>query len=260
MRGRLAGYGWLAALGLAGTGMMFVGPASAQEAPPTVPTTTAESPTPTVAATPSSDSPATTTTLATTTTTSMASTPLATATPAGATRSAAANPASPAAPAVLSANVATPAAALPVQADTKNCPDFTYQEDAQAVLDADPTDPNRLDADNDRVACEDLPHRPTAAAGTATTRAGTATTARSATATTPRASTATMATTGRDTPGQAALAGSLILLGALAVREANRRRQLGNVQTVVATLKAPVPGRRRATPTRTLWRGPLDRM
>lgn len=43
-----------------------------------------------------------------------------------------------------------------------NCSDFTYQEDAQAVLDADPSDPFELDGrDNDGVACESLPHRPT---------------------------------------------------------------------------------------------------
>jgi hypothetical protein len=45
-----------------------------------------------------------------------------------------------------------------------DCSDFTYQEDAQAVLDADPSDPHRLDggADGaaDGVACESLPHRP----------------------------------------------------------------------------------------------------
>jgi hypothetical protein len=42
----------------------------------------------------------------------------------------------------------------------KNCSDFTYQEDAQAVYDAVPGDPNGLDADNDGVACESLPKRP----------------------------------------------------------------------------------------------------
>ena len=43
--------------------------------------------------------------------------------------------------------------------DTMNCDDFTYQEEAQAVLDADPTDPNNLDDDDDGLACEDLPSR-----------------------------------------------------------------------------------------------------
>jgi len=44
--------------------------------------------------------------------------------------------------------------------NTRNCSDFQFQEDAQAVLTANPADPNRLDADHDGVACEALPHRP----------------------------------------------------------------------------------------------------
>ncbi|MET9907724.1 excalibur calcium-binding domain-containing protein [Streptomyces sp. NPDC006476] len=40
-----------------------------------------------------------------------------------------------------------------------NCSDFATQEDAQAEFNRDPSDPNRLDADNDGIACEDLPHR-----------------------------------------------------------------------------------------------------
>jgi hypothetical protein len=44
-----------------------------------------------------------------------------------------------------------------------NCSDFATQEDAQAEFNRDPGDPDRLDADNDGIACEDLPHRnPTA--------------------------------------------------------------------------------------------------
>ena len=38
-----------------------------------------------------------------------------------------------------------------------NCIDFDSQLDAQAVLRADPTDPNRLDADRDGIACERNP-------------------------------------------------------------------------------------------------------
>ncbi len=38
--------------------------------------------------------------------------------------------------------------------------DFTYQEEAQAVYNRDPSDPNGLDADNDGIACESLPPRP----------------------------------------------------------------------------------------------------
>jgi hypothetical protein len=51
-------------------------------------------------------------------------------------------------------------AALAAGADVQNCGDFSYQEDAQDVYDADPSDPNRLDADDDGIACETLPKRP----------------------------------------------------------------------------------------------------
>ncbi|MEV7738213.1 hypothetical protein AB0O75_40215 [Streptomyces sp. NPDC088921] len=53
----------------------------------------------------------------------------------------------------------------------RDCADFVYQEDAQAVFDLDPTDPNRLDEDrgrDDGIACEVLPHRDTAAVSVAT--------------------------------------------------------------------------------------------
>ncbi|MEU0895186.1 excalibur calcium-binding protein [Streptomyces massasporeus] len=43
-----------------------------------------------------------------------------------------------------------------------DCRDFAFQEDAQAVFDADPSDPNRLDEDqgrDDGVACEALARR-----------------------------------------------------------------------------------------------------
>lgn len=40
------------------------------------------------------------------------------------------------------------------QGDRYNCADFASQADAQAVLRADPSDPNRLDADRDGIACE----------------------------------------------------------------------------------------------------------
>jgi hypothetical protein len=38
-----------------------------------------------------------------------------------------------------------------------DCKDFSTQEEAQAVLDADSSDPNGLDGDNDGKACESLP-------------------------------------------------------------------------------------------------------
>ena len=37
-----------------------------------------------------------------------------------------------------------------------DCGDFANQEEAQAVLERDPGDPNGLDADNDGIACEEL--------------------------------------------------------------------------------------------------------
>lgn len=49
--------------------------------------------------------------------------------------------------------------ATPLVAADRNCPDFHFQEEAQAVLDADRTDPNHLDQDHDGIACESLPHR-----------------------------------------------------------------------------------------------------
>jgi hypothetical protein len=49
--------------------------------------------------------------------------------------------------------------------DGLNCSDFTYQEDAQAELDADPSDPNDLDTDGDGIACESLPSRGSSASG-----------------------------------------------------------------------------------------------
>jgi micrococcal nuclease len=43
------------------------------------------------------------------------------------------------------------------QGDRYNCSAFVSQADAQAVLRADPSDPNRLDADGDGIACESNP-------------------------------------------------------------------------------------------------------
>ncbi len=40
------------------------------------------------------------------------------------------------------------------QGDRYNCGDFASQAQAQAVLRADPKDPNRLDTDRDGIACE----------------------------------------------------------------------------------------------------------
>lgn len=42
-------------------------------------------------------------------------------------------------------------------ADDLNCSDFDTQAEAQAHLDADPSDPDGLDRDGDGIACENLP-------------------------------------------------------------------------------------------------------
>ncbi|MEV0979053.1 excalibur calcium-binding protein [Streptomyces sp. NPDC049915] len=50
----------------------------------------------------------------------------------------------------------------PAHAQDLDCRDFSFQEDAQAVFDADRSDPNRLDEDqgpDDGIACEALPRR-----------------------------------------------------------------------------------------------------
>ena len=54
----------------------------------------------------------------------------------------------------LVALLALPSASV---AQGRDCPDFSTQPEAQAVLEADPSDPNNLDDDNDGIACEDLP-------------------------------------------------------------------------------------------------------
>jgi hypothetical protein len=46
-----------------------------------------------------------------------------------------------------------------------DCADFATQEEAQAVLRRDPSDPNGLDADNDGIACEYLPDAGSGPAG-----------------------------------------------------------------------------------------------
>jgi hypothetical protein len=56
--------------------------------------------------------------------------------------------------------VGAPAASA---ADDQNCSDFPFQEDAQAHLNADRSDPDNLDADNDGIACEANPRRPSVA-------------------------------------------------------------------------------------------------
>ncbi|MEU0074400.1 excalibur calcium-binding protein [Streptomyces sp. NPDC006332] len=52
--------------------------------------------------------------------------------------------------------------AATAHAQDLDCSDFTFQEEAQAVFNTDPSDPNRLDEDqgpDDGIACEALPRR-----------------------------------------------------------------------------------------------------
>ncbi|MCE3551274.1 excalibur calcium-binding domain-containing protein [Pseudonocardia sp. RS11V-5] len=56
---------------------------------------------------------------------------------------------------VLAAGATLPLAGIAqAQQADRDCPDFATQAEAQAALDADPSDPERLDADNDGIACE----------------------------------------------------------------------------------------------------------
>jgi hypothetical protein len=54
---------------------------------------------------------------------------------------------------VLALVLSAPAIA---QDDDLNCEDFATEAEAQATLDADPSDPNNLDGDDDGFACEDF--------------------------------------------------------------------------------------------------------
>lgn len=47
------------------------------------------------------------------------------------------------------------------QAADRDCPDFPSQAAAQAAFNADPSDPERLDADGDGQACEEQAYAPT---------------------------------------------------------------------------------------------------
>jgi hypothetical protein len=69
-------------------------------------------------------------------------------------------------------DVIRPTTPAQAQEDLYDCENFTYQEEAQAVFDADRSDPYRLDEDpgpDDGIACETLPHRPVDGGGGPTT-------------------------------------------------------------------------------------------
>lgn len=61
---------------------------------------------------------------------------------------------------VLAAGLVGFAGAPALASTDLDCSDFEFQEDAQAVFDQDPSDPNRLDEGGEEgVACESLPPR-----------------------------------------------------------------------------------------------------
>lgn len=61
------------------------------------------------------------------------------------------------APPPVSTSVAFDPARYIGQGNKYNCGDFRSQAEAQAVLRADPSDPNQLDSDRDGIACETNP-------------------------------------------------------------------------------------------------------
>ncbi|WP_328844808.1 hypothetical protein [Streptomyces sp. NBC_00258] len=73
--------------------------------------------------------------------------------------------------AVAFALTAGPLAGLAHAQPDLDCRDFAFQEDAQAELNRNPSDPHRLDEDqgpDDGIACEVLPRRSTTSTTTAT--------------------------------------------------------------------------------------------
>ncbi len=60
---------------------------------------------------------------------------------------------------ILTVAVGAPLSGVSHAQGDLDCNDFTFQEEAQAVLNEDRRDPHRLDADRDGTACEALPSR-----------------------------------------------------------------------------------------------------
>ncbi|MET9395586.1 excalibur calcium-binding protein [Streptomyces sp. NPDC006624] len=86
----------------------------------------------------------------------------------------------------------------------RDCRDFAFQEDAQAVFDADPSDPYRLDEDqgpDDGIACEALPRRDTGIISPTTSARPTASVTPTPTATAPGATASVTATASRGVRG-----------------------------------------------------------
>jgi hypothetical protein len=124
--------------------------------------------------------------------------------------------------------------------DVSNCADFTFQEDAQQVYDATLIldDPNHLDEDGDRIACESLPRRgpgggvTQTTVGTTQTTVGTTQTTVGTTATTVRGTATTAAArralvrTGSEDGPWMAIAALLIATGGAFVAIGRGRRSV----------------------------------
>jgi hypothetical protein len=113
------------------------------------------------------------------------------------------------------------------QTGDRDCSDFTFREDAQAVYDADKSDPNGLDGnDNDGLACEHLPRR-SAGYGSAAVLGATA-----------QAASAGLPATGARVVELAALGGVAAVLGMVLVGVARRRRILENTWAYVLSRRS----------------------
>lgn len=141
------------------------------------------------------------------------------------------DPPVPATPVVTSSPRSAPFFAV----DSTNCGNYPFQEDAQAALDADPSDPNNLDGDNDGIACEDNPRRgavvPTTIPGPpSTTVAPVPTSTTLATTTTTVGTTTTTTTSMADTGasvGRTSLTGVAMVVGGSAMVALSRRKERG---------------------------------
>jgi hypothetical protein len=118
---------------------------------------------------------------------------------------------------ILAGLASSAAIAQPAERD---CRDFASQSEAQAVLRADPTDPNGLDDDEDGVACDEFDYGP--AVGTLRGSAATSGSASSGSGSTGSVRTAdasgAIAKTGTSSAELVLLGIGAILLGALIVR------------------------------------------
>lgn len=101
--------------------------------------------------------------------------------------------------------------------NTLNCKDFPSQAAAQANLIQNPSDPNRLDTNNNGIACEEYPYpagtptnmTPITQSPTTTTTPSTATTTPTTSATTTTPATTTTVTPAVTTPAATSTSGAL---------------------------------------------------